>query len=65
MKKNNLIEKIDEALASKNTSESDKQLLNEIRQELINASSKEEIIAVVFKLIELFGIFISSTMGSG
>ena len=65
MKKHDIIEKIDEALASNNTSESDKELLIEIRQELMNACNREEMIAVALKLLELFGILISSTMGSG
>lgn len=57
MNRTKLLEKIDEAIASDNTSEPIKVLLNEIKQELIHANDKEEIVTIVLKLLELFGIF--------
>lgn len=64
MYKKNILEQIDEAIASKETSESNRELLNEIKQEFENAKSKKEIVAIVMKLLELFGIF-ASAAGSG
>jgi len=58
MNRNKLLEKIDEAIASENTSEPSKILLNEIKQELMHANDKEEIVEIVLKLFELFAIFV-------
>ncbi|MEZ4859536.1 MAG: hypothetical protein R2781_12100 [Flavobacteriaceae bacterium] len=64
MYKKNILEQIDEAIASKETSESNRELLIEIKQKFENAKSKEEIVAIVMKLLELFGIF-ANAVGSG
>ena len=61
-----LAKKIDEAIASIETTESNKKLLFEIQDELQNAGNEQEMLAAVSKIIEFLNIFITiSGLGSG
>lgn len=57
----NILEKIDEAIASNKTSEENKILLTEIKKELINAQSDNksdlEILKIIALLIKIFTDF--------
>ncbi|NDV43132.1 hypothetical protein [Flagellimonas sediminis] len=60
MNTNKILQKIEEAIASKQTTESNRELLIEIKHEFENANTKEEIILIVLKLLEIFGIFVGA-----
>ena len=51
-----LYKKIEEAIASVNTSDSIKELLIEIKKEIDKAKTTEDYIRIIIKLIELFGV---------
>ena len=57
----NILEKIDEAIASNKTSEENKILLTEVKKELINAQSDNksdlEILKIIALLIKIFTDF--------
>lgn len=57
----NILEKIDEAIASNKTSEENKILLTEVKKELINAQSENksdlEILKIIALLIKIFTDF--------
>jgi len=54
----NILEKIDEAIASDVTSEETKKLLIEIREELTNAKTELKVLEIVAALVKIFtGLF--------
>jgi len=66
MLKSNLKKQIDEAIASKNTSDANRKILVEIREELKNAKNEKQYFSLALKLIELVGAFVKAfTVGSG
>ncbi len=60
MNTNKILQKIEEAIASEQTTESNRELLIEIKYEFEKANTKEEIILIVLKLLEIFGIFVGA-----
>ncbi len=60
----NLKKQIDEAIASEQTSDSNKKLLIEIQNELDKASSEKEFLEIAIKLIEFISVCVT-TIGSG
>lgn len=49
----NILEKIDEAVASKKTSEENKKLLLETKEELIKAKTEKKIIQIIAIIIKI------------
>ncbi len=52
-----IIEKINEAIASEKTSEENKQLLSEIKEELTNAKTELKILEIIACLIKIISDF--------
>jgi hypothetical protein len=50
-----LKQKLDEAIASKKTSDANRKTLVEIREELMQAKNEEQYFSLALKLIELLG----------
>lgn len=55
IEKKQLLEKIDEAIKSDKTSSDNKELLEKVKLELIDAQTKDEYSKVALKLIEILG----------
>lgn len=66
MLKEELKKQIDEAIASKNTSDANRKILVEIREELKNAKNEKQYFSLALKLIELVGAVVKAfAIGSG
>jgi hypothetical protein len=50
-----LLERVDDALKDESTSQKNIDLLIELKTELVKANSKEEYIAVIYKLADILG----------
>ncbi|WP_375587011.1 hypothetical protein [Flagellimonas aurea] len=60
MSKKNILKKIDEAIASEETTEFNRELLIEIKEKLEKAKTTQDIAKVVLKVLELFGAVIGA-----
>lgn len=64
--KKELLKQIDEAIASENTSDSNKKLLIKVKKDLIKAKTEKQYLSFAIKIIELIGALTKAFVsGSG
>jgi len=65
IEKHKLLDKIDDAIKDKSTSPKNKELLKELKGELVSAKSKKEYSDIALKIIQIIGAIVKIFSGSG